>query len=192
MRARLESAPRDGRLGRDSSGRNRVELRDISMSDLALYEALLTDPAMMSELGGPLARDWLEQKLRGIVDDVRAGRTWYFTIIPDGPGGSPAGTVCVWDSDLNGEAITEIGWMVLSEFQGRGLASEAVRLTLDRARSEGRWHAIHAFPGITNAPSNSICRKLGFSKEEELDIDYAGRTLRCNHWVLSLRAEGPL
>jgi RimJ/RimL family protein N-acetyltransferase len=76
--------------------------------------------------------------------------------------------------------------MVLTEFQGRGLASEAVRVTLQRARSEGRWEVIHAFPGMANGPSNGICRKLGFSKMEELDIESWGGTLRCNHWVLDL------
>jgi RimJ/RimL family protein N-acetyltransferase len=162
-----------------------MELRDISMDDLALYEGMLTDPAMMSELGGPLAREGLEEKLRGIVDNVRTGKIWYFTIVPDGA--AAAGTVCIWDHAWNGETISEIGWMVLREFQGRGLASEAVRLTLQRARSEGRWDLIHAFPGITNGPSNGICRKVGFRKMEELDITSWGGTLRCNHWVLDLR-----
>lgn len=162
-----------------------MELRDISMDDLALYEGMLTDPVMMSELGGPRPREGLEEKLRRIVDDARAGRIWYFTIIP--AAGASAGTVCIWDHPWKGDTITEIGWMVLPEFQGRGIAGEAVRLTLQRARSEGRWRVIHAFPGVTNGPSNGICRKLGFSKMEELDITSWGGTLRCNHWVLDLR-----
>jgi hypothetical protein len=57
---------------------------------------------------------------------------------------------------------------------------------VQRARSEGRWEIIHAFPGVTNGPSNGICRKLRFSKVEELDITSWGGTLRCNHWVLNL------
>jgi RimJ/RimL family protein N-acetyltransferase len=166
-----------------------MELRDISMGDLPLYQTLLTDPEMMSELGGPRPVEGLEEKLRGIVRDVDAGRTWFFVILPDGP--ASAGTVCIWDHDWNGETITEIGWMVLREFQGRGVASEAVRLTLQRARSEERWEVIHAFPGVTNGPSNGICRKLRFSQIEELDITSWGGTLRCNHWVLDLRDGEP-
>jgi RimJ/RimL family protein N-acetyltransferase len=81
--------------------------------------------------------------------------------------------------------------MVLRKFQGRGVASEAVRLTLRRARSEGRWDVIHAFPGVTNGPSNGICRKLGFSQMEELGITSWGGTLRCSHWVLDLRDGEP-
>jgi RimJ/RimL family protein N-acetyltransferase len=172
-----------------------MELRDITMGDLPLYEALLTDPGTMSELGGPLPREALEAKLRGIVDDVAAGRIWYLVVLPDGSS-DPAGTVCIWDhneegSGADGGTITEIGWMVLPRFQGRGIGSRAVRATLDRARREGRWSVIHAFPGVTNVASNRICEKHGFTRTEEADIEYVGRTLRCNHWVLDLGATPP-
>ena len=161
-----------------------MRLRDVGMEDLPLYEALLTDPATMSELGGALPRDGLEKKLRGIVDEVRADEVWYSVIVPGERHATGAGTVCIWSHDWNGRRISEIGWMVLPRFQGRGLATAAVRAILERARGERRWSPIHAFPGVTNGPSNAICRKLGFSKLEELDFEYAGRTLRCNHWVL--------
>jgi RimJ/RimL family protein N-acetyltransferase len=164
-----------------------MRLVDITMEDLPLYEALMTDPATMGELGGPLPREGLEDKLRGIVEEVRAGRAWYFTVAAEDPG-VPVGTVCVWDHEWNGEAITEIGWMVLPAYQGRGLGSEAVRQVLRRAREDGRWQTIHAFPAVSNGPSNAICRKLGFTRIEELDFEYAGRALRGAHWALDLRA----
>src|SRR5437763_14121492 len=166
-----------------------MELREVTMDDLPTYVAQSTDPEMMSELGGPLPRDGLDSKLRGIVDDVAAGRVWYFVILPQGEPGPAAGTVCIWSHAEGTESINEIGWMVLREFQGRGLATEAVRSILERARSEERWDVVHAYPGVTNAPSNAICRKTGFTKLKERDIEYAGRTLRCTHWVIDLRAE---
>ena len=158
-----------------------MRLRDITMEDLPLYSRMLRDARMMAELGGPLPAEGLEDKLRGIVRDVEAGRTWYFVIESDD--GDDAGTVCVWTHEQGGEPIDEIGWMVVTEFQGRGLAGEAVRGVLDRARVEGRWGTIHAYPGVANAASNAICRKAGFELIGEREIDYMGRTLRCNHWV---------
>jgi RimJ/RimL family protein N-acetyltransferase len=159
------------------------------MDNLPLYRALLTDPATMAELGGPLPEDILEDKLHGIVEDVARGEVWYSLIVPD-EGDEPVGTVCIWEhpDDDTGEPISEIGWMVLPAYQGRGLASAAVRQLLERARAERRWGAIHAFPGVTNGASNAICRKSGFRLLEERRIDYAGRSLCCNHWVLDLRA----
>lgn len=168
-----------------------MELRDISMDDLPLYERMLTDPDMMSELGGPLPKQGLSEKLRGIVESVEAGTVGYYVIVPDSDAGAGAGSVCIWDHDWNGERISEIGWMVLPEFQGRGLASEAVRSILHKARSETRWDVIHAFPAVTNAPSNAICQKTEFSRIEECDFDYAGRVLRCNHWRIDLRSVLP-
>ena len=168
------------------------------MADLPLDRALLPDPAAMAELGGPLPEEGLEPKLRGIVDEVARGEVWYSVIVP-GEGDEPVGTVCIWEheeDDLGGERISEIGWMVLPSHQGRGLASAAVREILERARAERRWGTIHAFPGVTNAPSNAICRKAGFRLLGERPIDYAGRTLRCNHWALepapslTLRGDG--
>jgi RimJ/RimL family protein N-acetyltransferase len=164
-----------------------MELRDISMGDLALYEAMVTDPAVMAELGGPLPRDGVLAKVTSLVEDVQAGRIWYFTIVPEGVK-EPVGTVCIWPREWQGKTINEIGWMLLPSFQERGLASEAVRLTLERARSEERWDVIHAFPRVTNGPSNGICRKLGFTKLEQVGVEYQGRPLRCNHWVLDLSA----
>jgi RimJ/RimL family protein N-acetyltransferase len=76
--------------------------------------------------------------------------------------------------------------MVLPEHQGRGIASAALGLLIERARAEPRFTSIHAFPPVTNAPSNALCRKAGFTLAEEMDFVYAGRTLRCNHWALGL------
>jgi RimJ/RimL family protein N-acetyltransferase len=164
-----------------------VELREITMDDLPLYERMARDPRMMAELGGPLPPEGLEEKLRGIVESVREGSSWYFTIVPHDVG-APVGTICIWEHDEDGESIDEIGWMVAPEFQGRGLASEALRSILAKARAEGRWSVIHAYPGVTNAPSNALCRKAGFQLLGQSDIEYAGRTLRCNHWRIDLRS----
>src|SRR5207247_550049 len=140
-----------------------VELRNIAMGDLHLYEAMATDPAMWSELGGPPPREGVSDKLRGIVASIEDGTVWYFIIVSDLDAKTAAGTVCVWEHVWECEPINEIGWMVLPAFQGRGLATEAVRSVFRKARAEVRWGVIHAFPATTNAPSNAVCRKTGFS-----------------------------
>lgn len=158
-----------------------MRLRDITMEDLPLYRRTLLDPRMMAGLGGPREEAGLEEKLRQIVRDVEAGRTWYFVIEEDG---ADAGTVCVWEHDDGDGPISEVGWMVLPDFQGGGLATRAVAEILRRARAERRWGRIHAYPGVTNDASNAICRKSGFTLLGERDITYADRTLRCNEWVI--------
>jgi RimJ/RimL family protein N-acetyltransferase len=164
-----------------------VELRPIAMDDLPLYAGMLTDPRMMTELGGPLEPDGLEDKLAGIVRDVERDGVWFFVIVA---GGEDVGTVCVWDADDDWGTAPEIGWMVAPEHQGRGLASAAVAEVLRRAREERRWGEINAHPGVSNGASNAICRKAGFDMVGERDVVYVGRTLRCAHWRIDLRAAG--
>ncbi len=168
-----------------------MELRDISLADLPLYESLRCDPQMMAELGGPLPREGLPEKLRRDIASVEAGKAWIFKVIPDEDSGRAAGHICIWESSWKGEPIDEIGWMILPPFQGRGLATQAARAILEKARSEKRWQVIHAFPSTTNAPSNAVCRKIGFSKIEECDLEWAGRMLHCNHWRLDLAEADP-
>jgi RimJ/RimL family protein N-acetyltransferase len=163
-----------------------MELRDATADDLPLYRRMMTDPQMMAELGGPLPAEGLSEKWDGIVASVRDGSVWYQAIVP-GPGEEAAGTLCVWEHQWRGEPMNEMGWMVLPEHQGRGLASGAVRAMLERARAEDRWGVIHAFPGVTNAASNAICRGAGFEHVETVDFEYAGRLLRCNLWRVDVR-----
>jgi RimJ/RimL family protein N-acetyltransferase len=158
-----------------------MELVTYTEKDLWLTEALETNPVVMAELGGA----WPIEEIPGI-HERRLGHiakgAWNFTIVPE-PGARPIGGITLWRSEWDGEPISEAGWMILPEYQGRGYASEALRLLLERARADGRWGSIHAFPGATNGPSNALCRKFGFELRGEVDVDYGGRPLHCNHWV---------
>jgi RimJ/RimL family protein N-acetyltransferase len=165
-----------------------MKLRNLSNDDLWLYEAIHCDPAMMEHMGGPLPRDGLAEKLVRDVAAVEADTSWILVIVPDDDPSTAAGTVAVWEHVMETETVNEIGWMVLPPFQGRGLGSEAVRAVLDRARAEGRWGVLHAFPPVTNARSNAMCRKMGFTWIEERDFQFRDRTLRCSDWRLDLRS----
>jgi RimJ/RimL family protein N-acetyltransferase len=100
--------------------------------------------------------------------------------------GVVAGSVVLWShEDIGGTVMSEIGWMVLPEFQGRGIATTAVRILLALAREQDRWGLVHAFPATTNAPSNAVCRSAGFRFAGEQDTPFAGRVLRTNHWVIN-------
>ena len=165
------------------SGDRLLSLRPVTLGDVALYERMRCDPAMMAELGGPLPPEGIPGKVARDVADVETHGAWIFIVEVDG---TPVGHVCIWDHDEDGERINEIGWMVLPEFQGRGLGRDAARAILDKARREHRFDVVHAFPGATNAPSNAICRALGFERLEDKDIEFQGRPLRANHWRIDL------
>jgi RimJ/RimL family protein N-acetyltransferase len=161
-----------------------MELLPYTEDDLALTEAIECDPDMMRELGGPIARSEIPRIHQRRLDTTAKG-DWWLKIVPDPPG-PPAGTIGIWETSWNGSTIHEMGWMVLPAFQGRGIASAATEIILARARADPRFRRLHAFPGVTNEPSNALCRRFGFTKLEECDGEYAGRPLRCNHWELRL------
>lgn len=165
-----------------------VKLQNITTDDLWLYEAIHCDPRMMEHLGGPLPKEGLAEKLERDAAATAADEVWVLVIVPDEESGEAAGTVAIWEHEVGGEPLNEIGWMVLPDFQGRGIGSAAVRMALDRARAEGRWDVVHAFPPVTNPASNAMCRTLGFTLLGERTNRFRDRELRVNHWTLDLRA----
>jgi RimJ/RimL family protein N-acetyltransferase len=162
-----------------------VELVPYTDGDIGLIEQLECDAATMSELGGPVSPAELPRIHERRLDTVAAGE-WYFKIVPE-PGGPPAGTIGIWSASWRERPIQETGWMVLPAFQGRRIASRALELILGMARSEQRFDRIHAFPSVTNQPSNALCRRFGFELMEETDFLYRGAQLRVNVWELALR-----
>lgn len=163
-----------------------MRLRDVRAGDVEAYVRMRCDPVMMAELGGPLPRERVEARLRRDLSLVASDTSWIRMIVPDGAeDDEAAGTVTLWSDEEDGVTVSEIGWMVLPEHQGRGLAKEAVRLVLDAAAEDGRWGEVHANPGVTNGPSNGICRALGFRLLGERDLGFADRVLRVNHWVVA-------
>ena len=157
-----------------------MELRAYTEADFALTEALETDPGVMRELGGPIERAKLPAIHRGRLADP-----WWLTIVEE-PGGPAVGTIGVWETRHGDETLHETGWMVLPAHQGRGIASAALTLLIERVQAKSRFPSLHAFPPVTNAPSNALCRKFGFALLAQVDFVYAGRTLRCNHWSLTI------
>jgi RimJ/RimL family protein N-acetyltransferase len=163
-----------------------VRLRDVEPGDVGAYVRMRCDPVMMAELGGPLPREGIEAKVARDVQQAAADTEWIKMIIPDGSGPEVvAGSVALWSHDDCGIPMSEIGWMVRPEFQGQGIAKAAVHMLLALARDQDRWGVVHAFPAVTNAPSNGLCRSVGFRFLEETEVTFAERLLRANHWVIN-------
>jgi RimJ/RimL family protein N-acetyltransferase len=110
------------------------------------------------------------------------GGMWLNIVLePDGP---PVGSLGVWWGDWQDEELWEVGWMLLPRFHGRGLGSEALGMLIERLRASPKFDVVHAFPGVTNRPSNGLCRKFGFELVDSDEIEFADRPLTVNHWAL--------
>jgi RimJ/RimL family protein N-acetyltransferase len=162
-----------------------VRIEPWGEDDGPLLAQLLGDPAMMTHLGGPETPEKIADRQRRYAKPDSG----MFRIV-DEETGRGIGQVGFWDKEWRGETVCETGWLVIPEFQGRGVAAQATAQAIEAARTAGRHRYMHAFPSVDNAPSNAICRRLGFTLLEALDFEYPpGNTLRCNDWRLELRAE---
>jgi RimJ/RimL family protein N-acetyltransferase len=151
--------------------------------DEPLLHRLLGDPAMMEHLGGPETPEKIAERqqryLRGTVEEP------CFRIVD---GGEAVGWIGFWITEFEGEGIYETGWSVVPEAQGRGVAGRATALGLDYIRAHGSQASVHAFPEVTNAASNAICRKAGFELVGAKDLEYPpGHPMVCNDWRVLLR-----
>lgn len=150
-------------------------------------QALMGDPRMMQHLGGPES----EAKIRDRLDRYIAAtgaENRMFKIL-DAPSREAVGSVGYWEREWQDEQVYETGWLVLPSFQGRGIALAATKQALERARIDSLHRFVHAFPSVENAPSNAICRKLGFELRGEHKHEYPpGNQLHCNDWRLDLKA----
>ena len=154
-------------MSRPSQGTVAVHIEPWGPDDLPLLKRLLGDPVVMAHLG-------------------EAGTGRMFKIVDDASGDG-VGSVGYWPRHWRDQDVYEIGWSVLPAFQGRGMAAAGTAQAIAVARSEQPRRFLHAFPSVANAPSNAICRKLGFELVAACDFEYLpGHIMRCNDWRLDL------
>jgi RimJ/RimL family protein N-acetyltransferase len=156
-----------------------------TFEDFPLLERM-NSPEMTVHVGGPETPAELRARQDRYVASAQSEAVHIYKAVLL-PASVEVGSVNFWDREWKGVAVYEMGWGILPEFQGRGIAAAAVMKAIDLARATARRPAIHAFPKVENGPSNALCRKLGFDLVGETDFEYpAGHWMRCNDWRLAL------
>jgi RimJ/RimL family protein N-acetyltransferase len=147
-------------------------------------------PEMQTFLGGVESEESIMSRHNRILGTVRDGTCGMFLVmVEDDP--DPVGSIGYWDREWLGQTVYEMGWKVLPGFQGRGLAVGATVAAIGLAAATGRNRWAHAYPKVTNAPSNAVCRKAGFELLGVSDFEYPkGNPIRCNDWRFDLKSVG--
>jgi RimJ/RimL family protein N-acetyltransferase len=154
--------------------------------DLPLLERLMGDPRMTDHLGGAESPDKLRER-QGRYERLGGGDRMFKIV--DVASGAGVGSVGFWTKEWHDDQVYEIGWMVVPEFQGRGIAGAAAAQAIELAKRQGTHRFLHAFPHVDNAPSNAICGKLGFELLGACDFEFPeGHFMTCNDWRLDLRS----
>jgi RimJ/RimL family protein N-acetyltransferase len=162
-----------------------VTLKPWGSGDLGLLERLMGDPGMTEHLGGPETPEKLRER-QGRYERLEGGDRMFKIV--DVPSGADVGSVGFWTKEWRDEQVYEVGWMVVPEFQGRGIAVAATAQAIKLAKHDGRHRFMHAFPNVDNA-SNAICSRLCFERLEACEFEFPkGHFMTCNDWRLDLRA----
>jgi RimJ/RimL family protein N-acetyltransferase len=166
--------------------RTDVALRPWSNQDLPLLERLRGDTVMNEHLGGPETPGKIRERHERYCAMADTGEGRMFVIVV-GPSAEPVGSVGYRERKWQGKPVWEMGWSVLPEFQGRGIATRAVAAAIERARAERKRRFVHAFPSVDNLPSNAVCRKVGFRLLGKVAFEYPPSSfMRSNDWSFDL------
>lgn len=162
-----------------------MRLVPITAEDEDLAVRLECDPEMMRHIGGPRPEAEVRAAHKRRLELIEKGAAHMYKVLAD-KSGEVLGTIGIWKIDWEGPQAYEMGWFVLPEHQGKGVATEAARLILSQARSDPEIRTIHAYPAVTNTTSNAIARKIGMTNQGEFDNEGFAGILRCNNWRIEL------
>jgi RimJ/RimL family protein N-acetyltransferase len=163
-----------------------MQLVPITAEDEDLAVRLECDAVLMRYIGGPRPEADVRRSHQSRLALMETGAVRMYKIVA-GDSGIVLGTIGIWKIDWKGPQAYEMGWFVLPEHQGRGVATEAARLILAQARSDPQVRSVYAFPTVANAASNAIARKIGMQNQGEFDNEGFAGVLRCNDWRIDLR-----
>lgn len=160
-----------------------IALQRWTDEDLPLLHLTLGDPVMMEHLGGIETPEQIVARHARYLHDALGGAMFTIRAFDD-----VVGSIGFWEREWEGQPVYETGWMVLSQYAGRGIASEAARKIVKMARADGRHRFLHAYPSADNPASNKVCEKAGFTNLGECAFEYPkGHLMRCNDWRYDLR-----
>ena len=115
-----------------------VALEPWGSGDLPLLERLMGDPRMTEHLGGPESPDRLRER-QDRYEHLEGGDRMFKIV--DEASSAGVGSVGFWTKEWRGEQVYEVGWMVVPEFQGRGIAVAATAQAIELAKREDE-HAL--------------------------------------------------
>lgn len=159
-----------------------LTLKPWSPADLPVLERANT-PEMTRFLGGPETEAQVAARHERYLRLCSTGEAEMYRIDVDD---EPAGAIGFWQVDHDGIPAYEVGWSVEPAWQGRGVATTALRHLVARVRERGDRSLLVAYPGAENAASQAVCRSVGFSRGGTLTEPWRGGPLTVTTWTLDL------
>lgn len=163
----------------------RTILRPWRDEDLDAFAALLADPEVQADAGGPVDREAAARKMaryrdahdrlgysRWVVTDHAGGFLGYVGIMP----------IDAWHPRAPN---VEIGWRLVRRAWGSGIATEAARASLADGFARFGFEEVLSYTEATNHRSQAVMRKLELERDEARDFTstYDGHSWSGLVWV---------
>lgn len=152
---------------------DRLLMRSIHVDDIEEIFILRSDPLINRNSLRPLitekaeAFEWIK-KIEDMVNQ-NEGISWVICEkeIPE----KVIGHIGIWRL-MKEHYRGEIGYLIHTDFQGKGMMTEALKAAIDYGFNQLKLHSIEAQVSPKNQPSQNILERNGFVKEGYLKEDF--------------------
>lgn len=164
----------------------RLRLRQFENGDLpALYEIMHKPEVMYAwEHGFTLeeTREWLNHQ----ITHFQLGGFGYMAILLKDTN-TLIGQAGLHNTEIEGQPITEIGYIFDDTAWGKGYATEASKAVINFAFGEIGLEKLYATIRPENLPSIKVVERLGFKHESEYVKVYNGKEMV--HWIFIIERD---
>jgi ribosomal-protein-alanine N-acetyltransferase len=143
----------------------RLVLRRLELNDAAEIMQLRSDERVNTYLERPksITIDEAVEFINKINNGIKNGESYYW-IISLSNDSKLAGTICLWNIDKENSRI-EVGYELHPDFQGKGLAHEALSKIIDYGFNTLQIETIVACPDPHNEQSKRLLEKNNFKRD---------------------------
>lgn len=147
----------------------RLILRQLSTDDRQDIFALRSDPKINKFLDRqiPEITEDAVNFINVVNENIEKGNSFYWAITLTETK-TFAGTICLYDFSSDNNSC-EIGYELMTEFQGQGIMKEAVQTVIDYVFQTLKFEKILAFTHHENQNSTNLLLKFNFVKSIETD-----------------------
>ena len=142
----------------------RLILKPLALSDAAAIFALRSNDEVNRFIGRKKAENLQDAHdfILKIQQNVADNTSFYWGIHTKEIA-ELIGTICLWNLERD-KGITEIGYELMPDYQGKGFAQEALRAVIDYSFQIG-FTTITAYLNAENAPSIKLLERNHFKKQ---------------------------
>jgi len=155
----------------------RLTLRKLSKNDSEAIFQLRSDVGINKYLDRKLSKT-MEDALgfiKNIIENTESDELFYWAITKTGED-KLIGTICLFDVQ-NVEKKGEIGYELLTQYQGQGMMIEATKKVIEYVDQTLGLQTIDASSHKGNQSSIKLLQKLGFKKLDDVPVGNANLSL---------------